>query len=141
MAIIRLQSLLAEEAGARELDVEATTLGEALRGLSVAGLVLDEHGALRPLVNVFVDGDQAFLGPHVLTSALKGVDAAVFLTIKAVRNGTFAGGGNATFGLDQDGVGLGKVSPKADAADVDTVEKVERQIAAGEISGIPTAVK
>ena len=95
----------------------------------------------RKVWGIGVDGDQAFLGPHVLTSALKGVDAAVFLTIKAVRNGTFAGGGNATFGLDQDGVGLGKVSPKADAADVDTVEKVERQIAAGEISGIPTAVK
>ena len=32
-----------------------------------------------------VDGDQSFLGPHVLTSALKGVDSAVFLTIKQSR--------------------------------------------------------
>ena len=38
-----------------------------------------------------VDGDQSFLGPHILTSALKGVDSAVFLTIKAVQDGTFAG--------------------------------------------------
>src|SRR6478672_5440612 len=50
-----------------------------------------------------VDGDQSFLGPHVLTSALKGVDSAVFLTIKAVQDGTFTGGGNTVFGLDQDG--------------------------------------
>ena len=36
-----------------------------------------------------VDADQSFLGPHVLTSALKGVDEAVFQTIKAVRDDAF----------------------------------------------------
>ena len=61
-----------------------------------------------------VDGDQSFLGPHVLTSALKGVDSAVFLTAKAVQDGTFKGGRNAVFGLDQEGVGLGTFSPNAD---------------------------
>jgi basic membrane protein A len=89
---------------------------------------------------VGVDGDQAFLGPHVLTSALKGVDSAVFLTTKAVQDGTFAGGGNATFGLDQDGVGLGTFSPKADKADIEATQKVEQQIADGEITDIPTTV-
>ena len=49
----------------------------------------------------------------MLTSALKGVDTAVFLTVKAVQDGTFQGGGNADFGLDQEGVGLGKFSPNA----------------------------
>ena len=62
-----------------------------------------------------VDGDQSFLGPHVLTSALKGVDSAVFLTIKALQDGTFVGGKNIVFGIDQEGVGLGKLSPKANA--------------------------
>ena len=62
-----------------------------------------------------VDGDQSFLGPHVLTSALKGVDSAVFLTIKALEDGTFKGGRNTVFGIDQDGVGLGTLSPKANA--------------------------
>ncbi len=88
-----------------------------------------------------VDGDQSFLGPHVLTSALKGVDAAVFLTIKSVQDGTFAGGGNATFGIDQEGVGLGKISPRANQADVDAVTAVEQKLARGEITGIPTTVK
>jgi basic membrane protein A len=87
-----------------------------------------------------VDGDQAFLGPHVLTSALKGVDSAVFLTIKAVQDGTFSGGGNATFGLDQDGVGLGTFSPNADKADIEATQKVEQQIANGDIKDIPTTV-
>ena len=82
-----------------------------------------------------VDGDQSFL-----TSALKGVDSAVFLTIKALQDGTFAGGGNTVFGLDQDGVGLGTLSPKANADDVAATEKVEREIADGKITGIPTTL-
>lgn len=84
-----------------------------------------------------VDGDQSFLGPHVLTSAQKGVDAAVFLTIKSVVDGTFAGGTSHVFGLDQDGVGLGTVSPKANKADVAATKAVEQKIADGEITDIP----
>ena len=87
-----------------------------------------------------VDADQSFLGPHVLTSALKGVDSAVFLTIEALQKGTFQGGKNVVFGIDQDGVGLGTLSPKANKQDVAAVEKVERKLADGEISGIPTTV-
>ena len=40
-----------------------------------------------------VDSDQSSLGDHILTSAKKGVDAAVFLTIKSLLDGEFAGGG------------------------------------------------
>jgi basic membrane protein A len=87
-----------------------------------------------------VDADQSSLGPHILTSAQKGVDAAVFLTIQAVQDGTWRGGGNATFGLKEEGVGLGKVSPEVAAEDLDQVEAVEQQIVDGEISGIPTEV-
>jgi basic membrane protein A and related proteins len=87
-----------------------------------------------------VDADQSFLGPHILTSAQKGVDAAVFLTIKAVQDGTWKGGGNATFGLKEEGVGLGKVSPKVPQADVDKVDAIKDEIAAGKITGIPTTV-
>ena len=88
-----------------------------------------------------VDGDQSFLGPHVLTSALKGVDSAVFLTIKALQDGTFVGGKNVVFGIDQEGVGLGTLSPKANKQDVAATEKAEQKLASGEISGIPTTVK
>jgi basic membrane protein A and related proteins len=87
-----------------------------------------------------VDADQSFLGPHVLTSALKGVDSAVFLTIKAVQDDAWSGGRNTVFGLDRDGVGLGKVSPRAAKADVDAVREVESEIASGKISDIPTEV-
>lgn len=58
MAVVKLPALLAREAGGqREFEVDAGTLGEALRSLPVHDLCLDEHGELRRLVNVYVDGD------------------------------------------------------------------------------------
>ncbi len=88
-----------------------------------------------------VDADQSFLGDHILTSAQKGVDAAVFLTIEAVQDGSWKGGGNATFGLKEDGVGLGKVSADVPQEDVEQVEAIKQQIADGELTGIPTEVR
>ncbi len=58
MAVVKLPSLLAREAGGqREFEVNAATLDDALRALPVRDLCIDEHGELRRLVNVFVDGD------------------------------------------------------------------------------------
>ena len=57
-----------------------------------------------------------------------------------MQDGTFKGGGNAVFGLDQDGVGLGTFSPKANKADIAKTKKIEQQIADGTITGIPTTV-
>jgi molybdopterin synthase sulfur carrier subunit len=58
VAVIKLPALLAREAGGqREFESDAATLGDALRALPVRNLCLDEHGELRRLVNVFVDGD------------------------------------------------------------------------------------
>ena len=52
-----LPGLLATEAGGtKEFDVDAATVGDALRALPVRDLLLDEVGQVRPLVNVFVDG-------------------------------------------------------------------------------------
>jgi basic membrane protein A len=87
-----------------------------------------------------VDADQAFLGPHILTSALKRVDVAVFKTIESVVNDNFQGGGINSFGLEQDGVGLGKTSPNAPADAVDQTKAQIEKILAGEIE-IPEEVK
>jgi molybdopterin synthase sulfur carrier subunit len=60
VVVVKLPSLLGEQAGGqREFEVEATTLGEALRALPVADMLLDERGELRRLVNVYVDGEDA----------------------------------------------------------------------------------
>jgi basic membrane protein A len=82
-----------------------------------------------------VDNDQAFLGPHILTSATKKVDRAVFTTIKQVQDGTFKGGTDGLFNVKNGGVGFGKVSAKAPgrAALVAKLTAVSKQIAAGKI--------
>jgi molybdopterin converting factor small subunit len=60
VAVVLLPSMLAAEAGGQKrFELDAGTLGEALRELPVANLLFDEHGALRRLVNVYVDGIDA----------------------------------------------------------------------------------
>jgi basic membrane protein A len=88
-----------------------------------------------------VDADQSFLGPHILTSAVKRVDTAVFLAIKSVVDGNFKGGTNIAFGLKQNGVGIGKISPRVPKSEVAAVNKVRADIISGKIANIPTEVK
>lgn len=60
MAVVLLPGLLATEVGGeKEFGVDAATVGDALRGLPVADLVLDERGEVRSLVHVYVDGERA----------------------------------------------------------------------------------
>lgn len=57
MVVVLLPSLLATEAGGQSrFEVDAHTVEQALRQLPVSDLLFDEHGALRSLVNVYVDG-------------------------------------------------------------------------------------
>jgi basic membrane protein A and related proteins len=86
-----------------------------------------------------VDADQAFLGDHVLTSALKRVDVAVFKTIESVVNGEFEGGGVTSFGLAEEGVGLGETSPNAPADAVEQTQAQVEKVANGEVE-IPETV-
>ncbi len=46
----------------------------------------------RGVWGIGVDSDQSFLGPHILTSATKKVDVAVFDTVDSVQKGAFEGG-------------------------------------------------
>ena len=89
----------------------------------------------RGVWGIGVDNDQSFLGPHILTSATKKVDVAVFDTIEAVTKDSFEGGGDTLYDVTNGGVGYGTVS--ADAPDRDalisTLDDVSKQIAAGDI--------
>jgi basic membrane protein A len=87
----------------------------------------------RGVWGIGVDADQSFLGGHVLTSAVKRVDEAVFRISRSVTDGTWKAGLNVTFGLAEKGVGLGKLSPDVPEEHRRTLEDVERKILAGEI--------
>ena len=87
-----------------------------------------------------VDADQAYLGDHILTSALKKVDVAVFDAIKRAQDGTFEGGTDVVATVENGGVGLGKISA-AGQKYADQVKEIQDQIAAGEIPNIPDTVK
>jgi molybdopterin synthase sulfur carrier subunit len=55
-----LPSILAAQAeGQKRFDVEAETLGEALRALPVADLLFDQRGEWNQHLNVYVDGSDA----------------------------------------------------------------------------------
>jgi len=88
-----------------------------------------------------VDADQGYLGPYVLTSALKRVDTAVFNSIKDAKSGHFKGGRDAVYGIDVAGVGIGRFSPKTPAGIADAVAKLQVRMKAGEVKNIPTVVK
>jgi basic membrane protein A and related proteins len=82
---------------------------------------------------VGVDADQAYLGPFILTSAVKKVDVAVFDTVKEITNGTFKGGTTDFFTAQNGGAGIGVISPNVPAADVAKVKAIEAKVASGAI--------
>jgi basic membrane protein A and related proteins len=87
-----------------------------------------------------VDADQAYLGEHVLTSAIKKVDVAVFDAIKRQQDGKFKGGTDVIATVKNGGVGIGKISAAGEKY-ADQVKKIQDQIASGEIADIPDTVK
>jgi len=122
------------------LNQIASGAGVVFQVAGGCGLGALEAAKEKGVWGIGVDADQSFLGPHILTSATKRVDTAVFLAIKAVKDGKFKGG-NVVYGLKDNGVGLGKISSKVPKADVTKVQKIRAEIISGKIKNIPTTVK
>jgi len=80
-----------------------------------------------------VDVDQSYLGPHILTSAVKRVDLGVFRFVEAVKDGTLVPGHDFVFDLKNGGVAVGKISPKVPAAYKARINALQEQIVAGKI--------
>jgi molybdopterin synthase sulfur carrier subunit len=71
VAVVLLPAVLAAEAGGQKrFELEAATVGDALRQLPVRNLLFDEAGELRRLINVYVDGVDA-RGGRLLDEALR----------------------------------------------------------------------
>ena len=94
----------------------------------------------RNVWGIGADADQSFLGPHILSSALKLNPVSIFQTIETVENGTFRGGEDTLFDVKSGGVGLGKINPRIPNDIVAKVNQVQEDLAAGRIRNIPTAL-
>src|ERR1700741_2494050 len=81
----------------------------------VAGLCGD--GALKEASKLHkwgigVEADEYSVASRILTSALKKTDVGVYQTILGAAHGKFKGGKNLLFNLKNNGVGVGKITPK-----------------------------
>jgi molybdopterin synthase sulfur carrier subunit len=82
VVVVKLPSLMAEQAGGqREFEVEADTVGEALRALPISDFLLDERGELRRLVNVYVDGEDARRADGLDTSVAESTEIRVIAAV------------------------------------------------------------
>ena len=101
------------------------TLDQIDRGSKVAFMVAGGCGLggltaakERKIWGIGVDADQYFLGKHILTSATKRVDTAVFDMIKKYKANPsgFGGGFNTTYSVRNNGVGYGRLSTRLSRA-------------------------
>ena len=88
-----------------------------------------EHG----IWGIGVDVDQSHLGRHILTSAVKRLDVAVFETIEELLRGTLETGRTSHFSLRNRGVGLGTINAAVPRSFKAEIEEVKAEIVAGKI--------
>jgi basic membrane protein A len=100
---------------------------------SACGLGALEAASERSVWGIGVDVDQSHLGRHMLTSAVKRMDVAVFDTIEELARGTLETGRTSRFSLRNDGVGLGAISSAVPRALLAEIEDVRTEIVAGKI--------
>jgi basic membrane protein A and related proteins len=100
---------------------------------STCGLGALEAARERGLWGIGVDVDQSHLGQHILTSAVKRMDVAVFDTIEELVRGTLETGRTSRFSLENRGVGLGTMSAAVPRSFKAELEDVRAEIVAGKI--------
>jgi basic membrane protein A len=117
------------------LNQIAAGSGAVFQAAGSCGLGALQAAKEKKVWGIGVDNDQGFLGPYVLTSALKLVDLGVYTMIKAVKDGNFVGGGDSLFTVKNHGVGFAKVSSAAPnrAAITAKLTAVSKLIASGKI--------
>ena len=107
----------------------------------VAGLCGD--GALKEASKLHkwgigVDADEYSVASRILTSALKKTDVGVYQTILGAAHGKFKGGKNLLFNLKNNGVGVGKITPKVPKSWITLMNSYKAKIISGKLK--PPAV-
>jgi basic membrane protein A and related proteins len=85
-----------------------------------------------------VDVDQYALAKNVLTSALKRVDVGIFTADKQAKAGQFKGGSDLLFDMKNNGVGVGKISPKVPKAFIAKMNQLKAKLISGAVK-VPVA--
>ena len=88
---------------------------------------------------VGVDSDQSFLGPHILTSVVKGYEAGLMVFLRGVRDGTLRTGTTRTLTMRTGSARLGRISPRVPAALRAELARVRSRLLRGQIE-VPAAV-
>jgi basic membrane protein A len=100
---------------------------------SVCGLGALEAASEHGVWGIGVDVDQSHLGRHILTSAVKRMDMAVFDTIEQLARGTLETGRTSHFSLENGGVDLGTINAGVPHSLAAEIEDVRAGIVAGKI--------
>jgi len=100
---------------------------------SACGLGALEAARESGIWGIGVDVDQSHLGQHILTSAVRRMDVAVFDTIEELARGTLETGRTSRFSLENGGVGLATISAAVPRSLKAEIEDVMAEIVAGKI--------
>jgi basic membrane protein A and related proteins len=131
-----------DQARCKEIALQQITRGSQVVMQVAGGCGLGALDAARErnVWGIGADADQSFLGPHILSSALKLNPVSIFQTIETVQDGTFRGGEDSVFDVKSGAVGLGKISPRVPNDIVAKVNQAQDALAAGRVAPIPTTV-
>jgi basic membrane protein A and related proteins len=129
-----------DQAKCKEIALDQASKGSRVlfQVAGQCGLGVLDAAKEKSLQGIGVDADQGYLGPQVMTSALKKVDVAVFDAIKRAQASEFTGGSDITATVKSGGVGFGRVNATG-AKYLPKVKAVQAKVAAGSIQ-IPDTV-
>jgi basic membrane protein A len=92
-----------DQAKCKEIALDQIAQGSdvVFQVAGLCGLGALDAACEKKVYAIGVDADQSFAGDCVITSALKPLELAVFETIKSAQEGTFKGGTNRFFGIEE----------------------------------------
>jgi basic membrane protein A and related proteins len=126
-----------DQAKCKEIALDQIAQGSdvVFQVAGLCGLGALDAACQEGVMAIGVDADQSFAGDCVVTSALKPLELAVFETIKAAQEGTFEGGTNRFFGIEEF-PDAELLAPYTDAVPQDVQDQVDQareQLISGEI--------
>jgi basic membrane protein A and related proteins len=126
-----------DQAKCKEIALDQIAQGSDIvfQVAGLCGLGALDAACQEGVMAIGVDADQSFAGDCVITSALKPLELAVFETIKSAQDGTFEGGTNRFFGIEEfpDAELLAPYSADVPQEVQDAVEEAKQKLVSGEI--------